>query len=362
MNKQKCYLSKKRKQIFEILKTSKKWKKVECNNNDCFEIIKVKNKSLNKSNQKSKEKNKKNKDNQQQRLIGISKLVLEYIKEKKKTTGNQVFEYIYGLFNLKNDDELIQKNIQRRVYDSINIMGAIGRIKKNKQMIEYIEYKNENNKDNNNENIIITQNESNTKYSKIDKNQKEEIINGQINNKENMEEKLKKLENLQKVLINNYLTLKYCEKLAENKEEAEKKSNDKIKFPFEVKQSNIPEFPKKIKSKNILNNHSTIESLNIKSLISYDSIKKIMAPEILPKLNHSDNLETNNENFINKPINNINVNIDKKFINDSKSNKFKNNKDINEEEDEIFNYLKNLKLFRDEITLNQKTQNFKNNI
>ena len=73
---------------------------------------------------------KKLKENQRQSLLGISNLVLEYIKKTKKQTGNQVTEFVQKTLQLKNNDKLTQKNIQRRVYDSINVMIGFGRIKK----------------------------------------------------------------------------------------------------------------------------------------------------------------------------------------------------------------------------------------
>ena len=71
-------------------------------------------------------------------LIGISKLVFEYLKNVTYTTGNEVTEHIKNKLQLKKKCQINQKNIQRRVYDAINVMCAVGLIHKNKQKIQFL--------------------------------------------------------------------------------------------------------------------------------------------------------------------------------------------------------------------------------
>ena len=74
-------------------------------------------------------------------LIGISKLVFDYLKTIVYTTGNEVTDHIKNMLKSKKNDQLNQKNIQRRVYDAINVMCAVGLIKKNKQKIQFLKKK-----------------------------------------------------------------------------------------------------------------------------------------------------------------------------------------------------------------------------
>jgi hypothetical protein len=69
-------------------------------------------------------------------LISISKEVLHYIKETKSTRGTDVTNYILQKLNVSQTD-LSFKNIQRRVYDAINVMNAIGILHKDKNNLTY---------------------------------------------------------------------------------------------------------------------------------------------------------------------------------------------------------------------------------
>ena len=125
-----------------------------------------------------------------------------YIKQEKHKTGNEITEYVLNYLK-PGSDEKIQKNIQRRVYDSINVMNAAGLIQKNKQQIKYIPRKSKNN----DEKVKIT----NIKKTNILEINKEKNIK-EINDK-NQEyyDKLKQLNSLQQILIKKYITLKIYE-------------------------------------------------------------------------------------------------------------------------------------------------------
>jgi hypothetical protein len=69
-------------------------------------------------------------------LISISKEVLKYLSEKKVSKGTDVTKYILLKLNVSQDDQSF-KNIQRRVYDAINVMNAIGILDKDKNSLYF---------------------------------------------------------------------------------------------------------------------------------------------------------------------------------------------------------------------------------
>lgn len=98
------------------------------------------------------------------KLVFLSRSVLEKIKERPMTTGTQianeilelykrfsaVFNFIYSPYMQKVDF----KNVQRRVYDALNVLNAMDIIKKDRNHIFY------------NPNNTIIPPDSNTYYSK----------------------------------------------------------------------------------------------------------------------------------------------------------------------------------------------------
>jgi hypothetical protein len=69
-------------------------------------------------------------------LINISREVYKYLESNNKTKGNNVTQYILEQLNISQDD-MSFKNIQRRVYDAINVMHAIGLLDKEKNVLYY---------------------------------------------------------------------------------------------------------------------------------------------------------------------------------------------------------------------------------
>lgn len=70
-------------------------------------------------------------------LISISREVDWYLRNKKCTKGPEVTRYIlHILSDLKS--EINFKNIQRRVYDALNVMIAIGLVEKKNNKLTYI--------------------------------------------------------------------------------------------------------------------------------------------------------------------------------------------------------------------------------
>lgn len=306
-----------------------------------FLITKITNKN---NNQDSEKNNEISKEIQPQSLTNISKYVLEFVRQKRVTTYNNVIKHIKTILQSKNEDKIIEKNIQRRVYESINIMSAIGYINKKKQRIEYIK------KDLNNENII-TKNEIKLEEQNIDKNDEDKT-----NKKENKvcdllekkyKEKVQKLEELQKNLIKHYLILKFVEKYTIEKNETEqenkyvvrnKDSNEDKKVKNLI--FNIVKFDKVVKAKMIEKEKEKEKVIDfLKKYQPYEIIKRIMAPEMISKLNIIENetKDTNNNN--NEEINNH-----------------------NDENDIVFNYLRNKRIFKDELLFNYSDSNGINNI
>ena len=266
--------------------------------NKIFSIEKLRNKD---------EKNK----NPKYSLIEISKLVLNYIKQEKHKTGNEITEYVLNYLKPGNDEK-IQKNIQRRVYDSINVMNAAGLIQKNKQQIKYIPRKNKNN----DEKMKIT------KANIIEINKEKNIKEINDKNQEYLD-KLKQLNLLQQILIKKYITLK----MYENKSNLNNDNNEE---------------------KKIIQNKFNIT----KNKIKYDS-KNIKDNE---KFKNSDDKSYNTN--IDKDIKNFNIiriyddeEEDNNYLNKIRSEdaNIGNIKEMNNNEDIVFNYIKNLKLFKKEL-------------
>jgi predicted Zn-dependent protease len=71
------------------------------------------------------------------KLVFLSKKVLEEVRNLKETTGTQIalrIEEIYKEKKMKIDF----KNVQRRVYDALNVLSALKIIRKDKNRISWI--------------------------------------------------------------------------------------------------------------------------------------------------------------------------------------------------------------------------------
>jgi len=137
MKKNKMFLSKKRGKDFELEKNRHNTKDFPNNKKKIFKIIK------DRKNTNSVTYSKNNlKKNHKHSLKKIAKLVLEFIKSKKVTSVNQSIEHIINILNLENSNELLLKNIKKKVLKTIDIMSYM-RIKKINQNLEYIYYNSE---------------------------------------------------------------------------------------------------------------------------------------------------------------------------------------------------------------------------
>lgn len=351
------YLGKKREIIFSIVKTNKASK----------DLFKLNNKL--KSNKNSKQNNSNlaegDSSDQPYSLSKICKFVYEFIKKAGVTTGSQVTQHILNVLkSQKKDDQF--KNIQRRVYDSINVMSAAGVIKKDNKEIRYIR----NEKEKNNLNLEL----------------KEEVSDEYI--KQKMEENEEK----KKYLIKRYFKLKFRLKYQKlNEACSQRKSQKKLLFPFDIFLYNSSS-PLKIVQNEDLTGAILLSSHEIIHYSPSDIIKRLVSYDILSKLNDinsspNDNLKqnfpttkknTNGESLLENLNNNVKIN---KRINDKdkEQKERKNNKDLNKISANVYfnnfntltqnknkinnkdkydflvlNYLKNNKSFKDELMFKEE--------
>ena len=362
MSEKRKYLGKKRRKIFVIEKSlisqgTPKNLSVENENLSPIENIitseelpTIKSSKINLNLSKKNEKN--NLKIQKHSLINISNLVYDFLKKTVHTTGNDVTTHIKNIIQ-SNNNQPNQKNIQRRVYDAINVMCAVGLIKKNKQEIKFINYKNKNN-------AIKSINNINEEKEEEKSDETEEKIN----------EKNNELQEKRNQLIKSYLTLKFYEKYNKlNKTNPLRMYENKLEFPFDLiiydKTSDFHMQSKDDSSRYLLLSNSEFIHLN-----PYEIIKKLISYDIFLKLNENlNNVSENKSNSkkstkSNSLIEEANSNIDKNKLiseNNSQLNYTKKSKD-EKDEDFIFEYLRNIKIFVDEIINNiQRKKENENN-
>ena len=362
MSEKRKYLGKKRRKIFVIEKSlisqgTPKNLSVENENLSPIENIitseelpTIKSSKINLNLSKKNEKN--NLKIQKHSLINISNLVYDFLKKTVHTTGNEVTTHIKNIIQ-SNNNQPNQKNIQRRVYDAINVMCAVGLIKKNKQEIKFINYKNKNN-------AIKSINNINEEKEEEKSDETEEKIN----------EKNNELQEKRNQLIKSYLTLKFYEKYNKlNKTNPLRMYENKLEFPFDLiiydKTSDFHMQSEDDSSRYLLLSNSEFIHLN-----PYEIIKKLISYDIFLKLNENlNNVSENKSNSkkstkSNSLIEEANSNIDKNKLiseNNSQLNYTKKSKD-EKDEDFIFEYLRNIKIFVDEIINNiQRKKENENN-
>ena len=151
-------------------------------------------------------------------LISISKEVYKFIKQKHYTKGSDVTNHILEVLSSKKA-KLNYKNIQRRVYDAINVMCAIGLINKEKGNITFIS---------NDDKILNNENSNISNFNKennLENNQdiKINLIKNNIKEKQNE-------------LISNFCREYFYKKLFDMNQNQYKRSTtiDKLDFPFYI--------------------------------------------------------------------------------------------------------------------------------
>ena len=362
MSEKRKYLGKKRRKIFVIEKSlisqgTPKNLSVENENLSPIENIitseelpTIKSSKINLNLSKKNEKN--NLKIQKHSLINISNLVYDFLKKTVHTTGNEVTTHIKNIIQ-SNNNQPNQKNIQRRVYDAINVMCAVGLIKKNKQEIKFINYKNKNN-------AIKSINNINEEKEEEKSDETQEKIN----------EKNNELQEKRNQLIKSYLTLKFYEKYNKlNKTNPLRMYENKLEFPFDLiiydKTSDFHMQSKDDSSRYLLLSNSEFLHLN-----PYEIIKKLISYDIFLKLNENlNNVSENKSNSkkstkSNSLIEEANSNIDKNKLISENYSQLNYTKKSKEEKDEdfILEYLRNIKIFVDEIINNiQRKKENENN-
>ena len=361
MSEKRKYLGKKRRKIFVIEKSlisqgTPKNLSVENENLSPIENIitseelpTIKSSKINLNLSKKNEKN--NLKIQKHSLINISNLVYDFLKKTVHTTGNDVTTHIKNIIQ-SNNNQPNQKNIQRRVYDAINVMCAVGLIKKNKQEIKFINYKNKNN-------AIKSINNINEEKEEEKSDETEEKIN----------EKNNELQEKRNQLIKSYLTLKFYEKYNKlNKTNPLRMYENKLEFPFDlIIYDKTSDFH--MQSKDDSSRYLLLSNSEFVHLTPYEIIKKLISYDIFLKLNENlNNVSENKSNSkkstkSNSLIEEANSNIDKNKLISENYSQLNYTKKSKEEKDEdfIFEYLRNIKIFVDEIINNFSIQRKKEN-
>lgn len=129
-----CFINGRRKQkVFKIVKIQKATKRLGSKRRDKEILSKLKRDSCDNSVCDDHESENTSNPNS---LISISKEVLKFLKEKVKSKGTNVTHFILSQLNLDQSDKSF-KNIQRRVYDAINVMSAVGILDKDKNNLHF---------------------------------------------------------------------------------------------------------------------------------------------------------------------------------------------------------------------------------
>ena len=265
-------------------------------------------------------------------LSEISKLVLDIIKKEKIKTINGITECILKTLKPENDEK-IQKNIQRRVYDSINIMNAAGLLQKNKQQIKYIPLK-EKNKDENNF-------KKTNKLNFYEINAENSLKEKQLLEQEYLD-KLKQLNVLRQILMVKYLKLQSYENKDNLNNNKEKNITTNFQNKFLVK-------GKKSEKNKKIDINKPFEEINTNKI---SKTIKLRTEKITPEFNKSHTRNNNNnEQFDIFRTKNINfkemdnfIKIENDKIN-TRNNNINNNK-INKSEDIVLDYLKKNNLYK----------------
>lgn len=224
---QDSFLLKKRKPIFQIFKIPKSKKKLKKPSFTLSNDLSLAgedsiNEDINKNNDNENENHSTFNDDSEyvsrNSLISISKEVFRYIRQKIQTKGSDVTNHILCLLTTKGN-KLNYKNIQRRVYDAINVMSAIGIISKDKGVITYLQNK------------PISFNSS-----PIDMEEKKQSIFTNLEIDEEIEKLNNSIKSKQNILIQQCTqTVFYSKFIQMNQTDIKRNSTvDKLDFPFYI--------------------------------------------------------------------------------------------------------------------------------
>lgn len=243
-------------------------------------------------------------------LISISSEVYRFIKENKTAKGSEVTEHIIRELYKNGVKSLNFKNIQRRVYDAINVMSAIGIITKNKQEIKFLS---SNDFDNNNYNNEIVFSSNRTSSTANNSNIINNIINNNTNGNNNnsntnsnwiilgeneINNKNKKLvEDYQKELSKQFIEAMFIEKYTrKNIEFPSRKHEENLELPFDLIEYD-PEDQIKIKSNEKNNRYVISGNSKFRVINSYDIMLKLVHKDILNKIKLSKKINNRRGSF-----------------------------------------------------------------
>ena len=74
------------------------------------------------------------------KLVFLGRSVLKCVRQHRNITGTEITEEILELYKQFSGKGEEFKNVQRRVYDAINVLSAMGIINKHKSNVEYNEF------------------------------------------------------------------------------------------------------------------------------------------------------------------------------------------------------------------------------
>lgn len=278
-------------------------------------------------------------------LTKISNLVKNFIKEKGQATVNEVIKYVVDCLKGKQNKEQIKqikehrilKNIQRRVYDSINVMAAMNLLRKEKSILTTTE--------------ILTQNEGiQIKENTYDSNQN--------NLNEEIDKLSKEIDFKKQKLIDLYVQLCFVKKYSHlNKIDFNRVlSNEKINFPFYLIQND----PNKIYIHQEKNQHNRCTFLSETPILvqnPQEIMCKLVANELSEKikgLNELSQVVDNNAMSIEELNISSDTTNEMKIIDEQARkiglNIFDSDKKSNCPEELIFNYLGRNNIFKSMIS------------
>ena len=295
MNTQpKIFLGNKRQAIFSVekdttLKNSntphKSSSKQETPINSSIEEIEISDDFPKNSNYQTKKQLQKNS------LIIISQEVHKFIQEHKTTTGPEVTKHIINTLTKKGVVARNYKNIQRRVYDAINVMSSLKLIKKSKQNIQILPLQHDNNFSSNDG----SQNNSGSLIkSAVTKLYSEESSNIENDDSPEIKNQIDNLKKQQKKLIEYFIKMEFDQKLKDlNNKNLERYNQEKLFFPFDlITYDRNSTF--KIKSKDDFTRHIILSNSSFSRISEFEIMKRFVSRH----LNYSENNTSfNNKNF-----------------------------------------------------------------
>ena len=223
---------------------------------------------------------------QKNSLIIISQEVHKFIQENKITTGPEVTKHIINTLTKKGVVARNYKNIQRRVYDAINVMSSLKLIKKSKQNIELLPLQQDNNFSSNDG----SQNNSGSLIkSAVTKVYSDESSNIENDDSQEIKDQIIKLKKAQKKLIEYYIKMEFDQILKNiNNKFPERYNQEKLFFPFDlITYDRNSTF--KIKSKDDFTRHIILSNSSFSRISEFEIMKRFVNAHLNDKLNYNEN-------------------------------------------------------------------------